>query len=285
MLVAAWLYALAGLAFLFSRGSSALQAPRLAAARLAAKDGALAKWSRRAGVATFMTALAFHAAGLAARAYIAQRAPVASFYETIVFMSGAACLFALIFELVKGGSVTGLWGSALGVVALLLGNSIPAYVETQAIEPLEPVLRSYWLNIHVTCMLSSYGALALAFGVGLDYGATYLFYKGPDRDERLARMDDFNYRVIQVGFLLITTGTGLGAVWANQSWGRYWGWDPKETGAFITWLIYAGYLHARFMGWVKGIWSTVWNVCGFMGVIFTYVVVSFFLKGLHSYLQ
>jgi ABC-type transport system involved in cytochrome c biogenesis permease subunit len=134
-------------------------------------------------------------------------------------------------------------------------------------------------------MLTSYGALALAFGVGLDYGLNWCFYRGEDREEKLARLDDFNYRVIQVGWTLLTIGTGLGAVWANQSWGRYWGWDPKETGALITIFIYAGYLHARFMGWVKGIGATIWNVCGFMGVLFTYVVVGFFLKGLHSYLQ
>ncbi len=311
-------------------------------------------WGAAFGVLCLGVAL--HVGGTLARTYITQYAPVGSLYETAVWIGGVGVLLALGFEATTRQSTAGLAGSIFGALLLTLADRLPLLAGTlgetaarhvdAAMNPLQPVLRSYWLNIHVTCMLTSYGALGLACLIGLDYGATYLKNGGwsqskawvkyffanlgapaaapadgapaaapegvpapaaepkaapaadaklpqkpgplqapPEVLEKLERLEQFNYRVIQVGFSLLTTGVLLGAVWANQSWGRYWGWDPKETWAFITWLIYAAYLHFRFMGWVKGPVSTLWNIVGFGAVLFTYIGVSFLLPGLHSYLQ
>ncbi|MBI3723799.1 c-type cytochrome biogenesis protein CcsB, partial [bacterium] len=253
--------------------------------------GAVARsWPRWLALGTFAGALAFHVAGLVVRAYLEQRAPVASFYETLLWITGAASLIALVFGIVTRGSVVPpVVAGVVGALALTLGDNLKVYVETQNMEPLQPVLNSYWLNIHVTCMLTSYGAFALAFGTAIVYALAHARGAASGTSDaqkaQLEWLEDLNYRVIQVGFVLLTAGTGLGAVWANQSWGRYWGWDPKETGAFITWIVYAAYLHFRFMGWVKGIRSAVWNMAGFAMVMFTYIGVSFFLTGKHSYLE
>jgi cytochrome c-type biogenesis protein CcsB len=262
-----------------------------------------AVWKAALGVLAL--AAAVHAGGVLARTFVTQYAPVGNLYETAIWIGGVAVLLAVVFEAVMKGGSAGVAGGLLGGITLVLADRLPLLSEAAArhvdpaMNPLVPVLRSYWLNIHVTCMLTSYGALGLACFLGLDYMIVYLRAKSAtppadpeaakkqasELEERLANLEQFNYRVIQVGFALLTIGVLLGAVWANQSWGRYWGWDPKETWAFITWLIYAAYLHFRYMGWVKGLWSTAWNLAGFAAVMFTYLGVSFLLPGLHSYLQ
>jgi cytochrome c-type biogenesis protein CcsB len=104
-------------------------------------------------------------------------------------------------------------------------------------------------------------------------------------DLYLKTVEKHFYRICQVGFVIITTGIILGAVWANESWGRYWGWDPKETWAFITWLIYGVYIHGRLAGIFRGPTAAIWGVVGFNAVLFTLFGVSFVLPGLHSYLK
>lgn len=253
-------------------------------------------WLWGASLGVLGLAAALHVGGVIARTYITQYAPVGSLYETAIWIGGIAIVLSVVFEAIMRAGSAGTAGALLGGVTLVLADRLPLLSDAfarhvdPAMNPLVPVLRSYWLNIHVTCMLTSYGALGLACAIGLDYLFVFLTSpRGPDAPPevkaKLERLEQFNYRVIQVGFTLLTGGVLLGAVWANQSWGRYWGWDPKETWAFITWLIYAAYLHFRFMGWVKGPWSTVWNLVGFGAVIFTYLGVSFLLPGLHSYLE
>jgi cytochrome c-type biogenesis protein CcsB len=253
-------------------------------------------WLWGASLGVLGLAAVLHAGGVISRTYITQYAPVGSLYETAIWIGGIAILLSVIFEAIMRAGSAGTAGALLGGVTLVLADRLPLLSDAfarhvdPAMNPLVPVLRSYWLNIHVTCMLTSYGALGLACAIGLDYLFVWLTSgRGadtpPEVKAKLERLELFNYRVIQVGFTLLTGGVLLGAVWANQSWGRYWGWDPKETWAFITWLIYAAYLHFRFMGWVKGPWSTVWNLVGFGAVIFTYLGVSFLLPGLHSYLE
>lgn len=253
-------------------------------------------WLWGVGMGVLGLAAAVNVAGIVARTYITQFAPVGSLYETVVWIGAIAVVFAVVFEGIMRAGAVGISGALLGGITLVLADRLPLmgdafarYIDP-AMNPLAPVLRSYWLNIHVTCMLTSYGALGLACFLGLDYLFVWLSSpRGdaapPEVKKKLEQLELFNYRVIQVGFLLLTAGVLLGAVWANQSWGRYWGWDPKETWAFITWLIYAAYLHFRFMGWVKGPASTIWNLVGFAAVLFTYLGVSFLLPGLHSYLE
>jgi len=147
-------------------------------------------------------------------------------------------------------------------------------------------LKSNWLIAHVIACFIGYAAFAIAFGISIMYllkqrkpddaaGFLSLFPKTDD-------LDDLNYRMIMFGFLFLSAGIITGAVWANSAWGRYWGWDPKETWSLITWFIYATMLHARLMrGW-HGRRIAYLSIIGFAAVLFTYFGVNL-LPGLHSY--
>jgi ABC-type transport system involved in cytochrome c biogenesis permease subunit len=138
--------------------------------------------------------------------------------------------------------------------------------------PLVPALQSYWLFFHVALCFLAYGSFAVSFGVSLSYLFT-----------REVSLDELTYRSIAIGFVLLALGIITGAVWAHYAWGAYWSWDPKETWALITWLIYALYLHLRAIGWRKK--RSAWlAIIGFFAVIFTYLGVNFLLPGLHSYM-
>jgi cytochrome c-type biogenesis protein CcsB len=130
----------------------------------------------------------------------------------------------------------------------------------------------------------AYSALSISFGAAILYlvqggGHERRFAHLPDADT----LEDIGYWSVLVGFPLLTLGIALGAYWANSAWGRYWGWDPKETAALLTWLVYAGYLHARVLrGW-EGKRSAFVLIGGFGAVLFTYFAVNFLISGLHSY--
>jgi cytochrome c-type biogenesis protein CcsB len=150
-----------------------------------------------------------------------------------------------------------------------------------------PALKSNWLIAHVISCFIGYAAFGVAFGVSI----MFLFKADDSRQDDggiLARMpdvavlDELIHQLIMFGFLFLTVGIITGAVWANSAWGRYWGWDPKETWSFITWLIYASLLHFRMMrGW-RGKRIAVLSIIGFAAVLFTYFGVNL-LPGLHSY--
>ncbi|RME70919.1 MAG: c-type cytochrome biogenesis protein CcsB, partial [Planctomycetota bacterium] len=279
---------------------------------------------------------------------IVRRAPVANIYEAVVFATFASVVVGSIFELRTRKGWFGAAAAVFGALAFMLADLVPALDPT--IRPLQPVLRSYWLNIHVTCMLLSYGTFALAFVLGLAYVARWFPARGyprwavavpagiavlgvvlafvpafaghgqlrlvqylvamllapalavgtgwawvrltgggqpidPQAAGTLRQLERSIYRVVQVGFVIITAGIILGAVWANESWGRYWGWDPKETWAFITWVIYGAFIHGYMAGWFRGVRAAVWQVLGFYAVLFTFFGVSYVLPGLHSYLK
>jgi ABC-type transport system involved in cytochrome c biogenesis permease subunit len=148
------------------------------------------------------------------------------------------------------------------------------------------VLASYWLNIHVTIITGSYGFL----GVGSLLGALTLIlilFKGPNRPqirEAVYKLDRLSFTVLVTGLGLLSVGTLLGGVWANESWGRYWGWDPKETWSLVTILVYAIAIHFRWIPAMNRPW--VLASCGFASiasVVMTYFGVNYFLSGLHSY--
>ena len=144
------------------------------------------------------------------------------------------------------------------------------------------VLRSnLWLTIHVLTIVASYGAFALATMLAHVYGVALLARR--PTQTTLAALETFLYRAIQVGVVLLAGGIMLGAVWANASWGRYWGWDPKETWALITLLWFLAVLHGRFAGWIRGAALAVATIGGFFLLLMTYYGVSFYLVGLHSY--
>jgi len=229
-----------------------------------------------------------HTAAVLARLYITGHMPVSNMYESVTFVSWAAMMIALVIEFRRGGGVIGFGAATLGFLALIATSFLP--LQEVRIHPLRAVLRSYWLNIHVTVMLLSYGAFALAaFFAGCHLVKSFakrdpLFGKTPLMPA--AELEEFAYRLVQVGWPLLTLGIALGAVWAETAWGRYWGWDPKETWAFITWVVYTIYLHTRMViGWRDRLSSTM-CVLGFVMVLLTWFGVSYlpwFAGGLHSY--
>ena len=151
------------------------------------------------------------------------------------------------------------------------------------ISALAPALNSSWLKFHVFTAIVAYGAFAISFAVALMYlirgNSSALKVRFSD-DKKL---DDLSYRLILVGLPMHTVMIITGAVWAEYAWGTFWSWDPKETWALITWLIYAAFLHMRLQGWQgkKAAWL---NIVGFLAVIFTFFGVSYLLPGLHSYI-
>ena len=233
----------------------------------------------RVGMGALWAGFLLHGAGIAIRVVLGGRPPVSNFFETMLWLPFVGVVLGLVFERLYRVGYFGIAASILAAVTLELTNHVPL---DASIAPVVAVLRSnLWLTIHVLTIVASYGALGLATVLAHIYGALYLVRRDPH--PALASLDLFLYRAIQVGVVLLAGGTMLGAVWANASWGRYWGWDPKETWALITLLWFLAALHGRFAGWLKGVGVALCTIAGFFLLLMTYYGVSFYLVGLHSY--
>lgn len=261
---AIWFYALAFLALLIAH---------------LRKRGALL---RRIAVALAVIALAFHASGIGLRCAIAGRPPVTNMYESIIWVSFAVSFFGMIFFARYRTPVYLLAALPVTLVALLLVHQMPIAMPS-SIDPLVPVLRdNFWLTIHVLTITLSYAAFALAMGFG--HILLWRYARNPGAAHADAPMHFWLYRVLQLGVLLLAAGTILGGVWANYSWGRFWGWDPKETWALIALLCYITTLHGRLAGWWTEFGLVVASVVCFLAVLMAWYGVNFVLgKGLHSY--
>lgn len=205
--------------------------------------------------------------------------PYANMYEYTIALGWGSSLFYVIFERVYNQRSL---GAVLmpGIAALF---SISLFFFTPEVTPLIPALQANRiLAIHVGMMMLSYSALSVSFGAAV----LYFVQDGKRRFARLpsARaLEEIAHKSVLVGFPMLAFGIALGAWWANAAWGRYWGWDPKETSALVTWLVYAGYLHARGLkGW-RGKRSAAILILGYAGVMFTYFAVNLWVSGLHSY--
>ena len=237
---------------------------------------------RNIGVSIAILALAFHVSGIVMRCLIAGRPPVTNMYESIIWVSFAVSFFGMIFFARYRTSIYLLAALPVTLVALLLVHQMPIAMPS-SIDPLVPVLRdNFWLTIHVLTITLSYAAFALAMGFG------HILLWRYARDPASARADSpmhfWLYRVLQLGVLLLAAGTILGGVWANYSWGRFWGWDPKETWALIALLCYLTALHGRLAGWWTEFGLVVASVVCFLAVLMAWYGVNFVLgKGLHSY--
>ena len=163
---------------------------------------------------------------------------------------------------------------------LLLADSVPIF--DAAIDPLAPVLRdNFWLSSHVLTITLGYAALLLALALGHVTLGMLLLGRG---EARVRTVSGFTYRSMQAGTLLLAVGTLLGGVWASYSWGRFWGWDPKETWALIALLVYLAILHARFAGWMSDLGLAVGSIVGGLSVLMAWYGVNYVLgTGLHSY--
>ena len=237
-------------------------------------------WGRPAGVILMATAVVCHSFGILTRVIVLGRPPVSNMYESMIFMNWALVVFALVFYAIKKNLAALTVGSLVSAFIMIYADLLPI---DSSLEVLVPVLRSnYWLSIHVMTIVSSYGAFGLAMGLG----HRHLFLNKFTRFSKKAEKEsaDLIYRVIQLGVLLIGTGTVLGGVWANESWGRFWGWDPKETWALITFLGYLIVIHLKFAKKISDFQIALSSVLGFQLVLMTWYGVNFVLgRGLHSY--
>jgi cytochrome c-type biogenesis protein CcsB len=223
--------------------------------------------------------LAFYSTAMILRWMIGGRAPWSNMYESMTAIGWSLVIIALIYELVKRDKIFGLAGSLMGGVTLMLAH----YANLdRGINPLVPALQSYWLIIHVIVILASYACMAIAMVIGhvLLLGAVK---SGGKINASLSRIASANLHVMQVGCVILILGILLGAVWAVSSWGRFWGWDPKETWALITWFVYIAFLHGRSAGWLNWKGLAFASVAAFPVVVMTYYGVNFYLSGLHSY--
>lgn len=230
----------------------------------------------------FALAFANHSLGLLLRSYIMARPPVSNMYETVVWVPWVAVVAGLVFYFKK--STLPFLASVVASCLCLFLVSISPQVLDGTFQPLEAVLRSsFWLSTHVLIITMSYSFFFLSFVMGDFALLSYIF----SRKNKLAlprKMSQPIYRCVQWGVFLLTTGTILGAIWADYSWGRFWGWDPKESWALITLLSYLALLHGRFVGWVKPLSLSICSVLMFFVVIMAWYGVNFILgKGLHSY--
>lgn len=217
--------------------------------------------------------------GLASRILIAGRPPVTNMYEVVIWVAFGTIFFALLFESFLNGGIFLLGAIPVAVISLVLADSQPVILNP-AINPLMPVLRdNFWLTIHVLTITLSYAAFALSLGI-----AHVILIRLLLGHQALPTLYNYLYRTLQVGVLLLAIGTILGGVWANYSWGRFWDWDPKETWALITLLIYLFLLHGRIAGRWGGFGLTIGAILAFLSVLMACYGVNFVLgTGLHSY--
>jgi cytochrome c-type biogenesis protein CcsB len=234
------------------------------------------------GFVLFIAGILMSLYGFVMRCLIAGRPPVSNMYESLIWVTFGMTVFALIFELIFKSRYFALAGSILAVFGFVLADNVPTILDP-SIGPIEPVLRSnFWLTIHVLTITLSYAAFLLSLGIG--HVCLWSLWKHGKDKERLKRQTNLLYRVVQVGIVLLAAGTILGGVWASYSWGRFWGWDPKETWALIALLGYVAILHGRLAGWLRELGFTIGVVAAFLGVLMAWYGVNFILGvGLHSY--
>jgi cytochrome c-type biogenesis protein CcsB len=237
-----------------------------------------------AAMAVFVASFLMQAYGFGLRCWIAGRPPVSNMYESVLWVSFGCMLFGLVLELVYRKRVIALGSLIFATFALIIADNVSGVLD-DGIHPLEPVLRSnYWLTIHVLTITLGYAAFALSLIMGnLGLGQYVLFGKESEKLP-IRQLAFYAYRAVQVGVVFLAAGTILGGVWADASWGRFWGWDPKETWALIALLGYLALVHARFRGMVGPFGFLGGCIAAFMGVVMAWYGVNFVLGvGLHSY--
>ncbi len=234
-----------------------------------------------AALVLFFIGFFTHTFGFVLRILIAGRPPVTNMYESIIWVSWAAALFSVVLWFFYRSSLLPAIAAAVATFGLLVAESFPTLLDP-SISPLVPVLRSnFWLTIHVLTITLGYGAFALNWGIS--HALIYsLAFNG--KKKTIDNLTEYVYRSLQIGVILLSCGTILGGVWASYSWGRFWGWDPKETWALIAILAYLAVLHSRTAGWLDTFGVGFWAALCFLTVLMAWYGVNFVLGvGLHSY--
>ena len=225
---------------------------------------------------------ALHTLGLIARWYISGHAPWSNAYESILYVAWATMFFGLAFDMKSKLTVA----SSAFVAAMILTAAYMNWIDPE-IGNLQPVLNSYWLMIHVAIIVASYGPFALGMILGIVALLLILFTTEKNKTKMELNIKEISYineMALTIGLIMLTIGNFLGGQWANESWGRYWGWDPKETWALISIMVYAFVIHSRFVPALRGKWVfNLMSIFAFVSILFTYFGVNFHLVGLHSY--
>jgi cytochrome c-type biogenesis protein CcsB len=250
---------------------------------LKSKKSKLLSWPLNICIAILAVAFMYHTYGMGMRWYLSGHAPWSNGYEALILVAWASLLAG--FSFMRYSKIT-LAATSLLAFFTLMTASHSSY--DPQLTNLQPVLKSYWLIIHVATLTISYGFLGLGFVLGLFNMGIYLF-KNEKNGQRLSlitkELTYVNEMNLTIGLFLATIGTFLGGVWANESWGRYWGWDAKETWALVITIVYTIILHLRLAPKIKG--EFIFNVAaifGFASVIMTFIGVNYyFTKGMHSY--
>lgn len=224
----------------------------------------------------------FHTLGLAIRWYVSGHAPMSNGYESMIFISWVTILAGFIFS--KRSALVLAATSVLAGFTLMVAHL--SFMDPE-ITNLVPVLQSYWLTLHVSVITSSYGFLGLGAILAIIVLILYSLISVGNKSSIHSTIEELtiiNYKSLTIGLYLLTIGTFLGAIWANESWGRYWGWDPKETWSLITIIVYSFIIHSRMIPGLKGYYSfNLMALFGFSSVLMTYFGVNYYLTGLHSY--
>lgn len=218
--------------------------------------------------------------GLAMRWQLADRIPAANMYESVIFMGWGLCLATMICLVVVRNRLVTFMASLLTAISLMLGDLLPI---DKFIRPVAPVLLdTAWMAIHVPVIMVSYSILAIAMGFGLALLGMHAI--APGRKDLISVTDHLHRRFIQVGVVLLTVGIITGSMWGSASWGRYWGWDPKEVWSLIAMIGYVAILHARAAGWLRAFGMALASTAAFWLIVMTYLGVNYVLGiGLHSY--
>jgi cytochrome c-type biogenesis protein CcsB len=237
---------------------------------------------RRIMVIHLLAGFAVHTIGLSLRWYISGHAPWSNGYESLLYISWATMLAGVIFS---RRTATPLAATAV-LAWMMLHTAHLSWMDPQ-LTNLVPVLKSYWLTIHVAVIASSYGFLGLASLLGFLNLVLMGLQSRKNREkveQTIISLSSIGEMAIIAGLGLLTIGTFLGGIWANESWGRYWAWDPKESWALVTILVYAFIVHMRFMPGLKSLYPfNLAAVLGYASVLMTYFGVNYYLSGMHSY--
>jgi cytochrome c-type biogenesis protein CcsB len=236
------------------------------------------------GAATVSIGFACHTLAILTRYVEAGHTPVTNLYESLSFFAWMIIGVLLIVNLKYRVKVLGSFLTPIALVLILFAFALP-----KEIFPLTPALKSFWHPFHVIFAFLGNAVFTLTFCCAI----MYLIQEHQLKSKRLGvivkrlpplnLLDDLSYQSLKFGFPLLTLGIITGAVWAEYAWGRYWNWDPKETWSLITWLLYAALLHQRLtVGW-RGRKAAIMAIVGYLAVLFTFLGVNLFLRGLHTY--
>lgn len=236
------------------------------------------------GLASISIGFAAHTLALLTRYVEAGYTPVTNLHESLSFFAWMIIGVLIVTNLKYRVKVLGALLTPIALILMLFALALP-----KEILPLAPVLRSYWHPFHVIFAFLGNAIFTLTFCCGI----LYLIQEHQLKSKRMGAiskrlpslkvLDDLNYRSLTFGFPMLTLGIITGAVWAEYAWGRYWGWDPKETWSLITWFLYAALLHQRLtVGW-RGKKAAIMAIIGFFAVLFTFLGVNLLLPGLHTY--